>query len=182
MQNPTKVDWKAVKRVLRYLKGSVECGIHLKPSKILGLIAFSDADWGSCPHDEKPESYDHKRYRHEPVEPGGVLRVLKSQGAEVGALVLMLKTVAPLCQDLSETWNKNIQPPDQISEALAVQAATSSRVASFVLVFSKTTADALEELKGYKDMKNVLIKQGLRSQTSTNLALAAEVSSRGTTG
>ncbi|RVW29253.1 Autophagy-related protein 13b [Vitis vinifera] len=141
----------------------------------------------------RPESYDHKRYRHEPVEPGGVLRVPKSQGAEVGALVLMLKTAAPLCQDLSsstnfsqaprsETWNNSIQPPDQISEAPAVQDATSSRVASSGLVFSKTTADALEELKGYKDMKNVLIKQGLRSQTSTNLASAAEVSCRGTTG
>ena len=56
MQNPTMVDWKAVKRVLRYLKGSVDCGIHLKPSKILGLIAFSDADWGSCPHDRKSVS------------------------------------------------------------------------------------------------------------------------------
>ena len=138
------------------------------------------------------ESYDHKRYRHEPVEPVRVLRVPKSQGAEVGALVLMLETTAPLCQDLSssrnfsqapksETWNKNIQPPDQISEVLAVQDAISSRVESFVLVFSKTTADALEELKGYKDMKNVLIKQGLRSQTSTNLASTVEVSSRGTT-
>lgn len=141
----------------------------------------------------RPESYDHKRYRHEPVEPGGVLRVPKSQGAEVGALVLMLKTAAPLCQDLSsstnfsqaprsETWNNSIQLTDQISEAPVVQDTTSSRVASSGLVFSKTTADALEELKVYKDMKNDLIKQGLRSQTSTNLASAAEVSCRGTTG
>ena len=51
MQNPTMVDWQAVKRVLWYLKGSVDCDIPLKPSKIHGLITFSDADWGSCPHD-----------------------------------------------------------------------------------------------------------------------------------
>ena len=30
----------------------MDCGIHLKPSKTLGLTAFSDADWGSCPHDQ----------------------------------------------------------------------------------------------------------------------------------
>ena len=56
MQNPTMVDWQAVKRVLRYLKGSVDCGIHLKPSKIHGLTTFLDGDWGSCPHDWKSVS------------------------------------------------------------------------------------------------------------------------------
>ncbi|WJZ86404.1 hypothetical protein VitviT2T_005862 [Vitis vinifera] len=56
MKNPTMVDWQAVKRVLRYLKGSVDCGIHLKLSKILGLTAFSDVDWGSCLHDQKSVS------------------------------------------------------------------------------------------------------------------------------
>ncbi|RVW29258.1 Retrovirus-related Pol polyprotein from transposon RE2 [Vitis vinifera] len=56
MKNPTMVDWQAVKRVLWYLKGSVDCGIHLKLSKILGLTTFSDVDWGSCPHDQKSVS------------------------------------------------------------------------------------------------------------------------------
>ncbi|KAL6345917.1 hypothetical protein AAG906_025197 [Vitis piasezkii] len=40
MKNPTMVDWQVVKRVLRYLKGSVDHGIHLKLSKILGLTVF----------------------------------------------------------------------------------------------------------------------------------------------
>lgn len=123
-----------------------------------------------------------------------MFQVPKSQGAEVGALVLMLNTAAPLCQDFSgsvsfsqalprpETWNNSIQVPAQVSDALAVQDATSSRVSSSGLVFSRTTADALEELKGYKDMKNELMKQGLRSQTLANLASETEVSGRGTSG
>ena len=49
MQSPTMMDWQAVKRVLRYLKGTLDYGIHLKPSTSLGLTAYSDADWGSCP-------------------------------------------------------------------------------------------------------------------------------------
>ena len=53
MQSPTMMDWQAMKRVLQYLQGSVEYGIHLKPSKILALTAYSDADWSSCPHDRK---------------------------------------------------------------------------------------------------------------------------------
>lgn len=51
IQNPTMVDWQVVKRILRYLKESVNYGIHLKPSRTLGLTAYLDADWGSCPHD-----------------------------------------------------------------------------------------------------------------------------------
>ena len=45
-----------MKRVLRYLQGSVEYGIHLKPSTSLALTAYSDVDWGSCPHDRKSVS------------------------------------------------------------------------------------------------------------------------------
>ena len=53
IQNPTMVDWQVVKRILWYLKGNVNYGIHLKPSQTLGLTAYLDADWGSCPHDWK---------------------------------------------------------------------------------------------------------------------------------
>ena len=38
------VGWQVVKRVLRYFKGSLDCGIHLKPSKTLGLITYVDVD------------------------------------------------------------------------------------------------------------------------------------------
>ena len=47
MQAPTEIHWKAVKRILRYLKGTPKLGIHLRRSPTLNLMAFCDADWGS---------------------------------------------------------------------------------------------------------------------------------------
>ncbi|KAL5543508.1 hypothetical protein UlMin_007292, partial [Ulmus minor] len=47
MQNPLDLHWKAVKRILRYLKGTSEEGILLKRSETLNLTGFCDADWGN---------------------------------------------------------------------------------------------------------------------------------------
>lgn len=53
MQSPTVMDWQAMKRVLWYLKRSVDCDIHLKLGKRFGLIVYLDVNWGTCPHDRK---------------------------------------------------------------------------------------------------------------------------------
>ncbi|GKV30743.1 hypothetical protein SLEP1_g39523 [Rubroshorea leprosula] len=45
MHRPTDSHWQAVKRVLRYLRGSVSHGLLLRPQPTLSLHAFSDADW-----------------------------------------------------------------------------------------------------------------------------------------
>ncbi|KAL5577768.1 hypothetical protein UlMin_019467 [Ulmus minor] len=47
MQNPLDLHWKAVKRILRYLKGTAEEGILLRRSETLNLTGFCDADWGN---------------------------------------------------------------------------------------------------------------------------------------
>ena len=47
MQNPLDTHWKAVKRILRYLKGTLDDGILLVKSEMLTLTGFSDADWGN---------------------------------------------------------------------------------------------------------------------------------------
>lgn len=45
MQQPTDVHWDAVKRVLRYLAGTITLGIFFSSSTPMTLHAFSDADW-----------------------------------------------------------------------------------------------------------------------------------------
>jgi hypothetical protein len=45
MHNPTTLHWAAVKRILHYLKGSIDLGITIQPSSDLALHAFSDFDW-----------------------------------------------------------------------------------------------------------------------------------------
>lgn len=48
MHNPLECHWKAVKRILRYLKGTLDYGLELKPAprstSTFNLCAYSDAD------------------------------------------------------------------------------------------------------------------------------------------
>ena len=46
MHSPTTVHWEAVKRVLRYLAGTVDHGLWFSAKASLELSAYSDADWG----------------------------------------------------------------------------------------------------------------------------------------
>jgi len=39
----------ALKRILRYVQGTLHYGLHLYPSPIEKLISYTDADWGGCP-------------------------------------------------------------------------------------------------------------------------------------
>ena len=45
--------WQACKRVLRYLKGSQDIGLHIQPAKEQCLIGFSDADWAGSLDDRR---------------------------------------------------------------------------------------------------------------------------------
>lgn len=46
MDSPSKSHWQACKRLLRFLKGTEDYGLHFKPGDIKGLIAFNHANWG----------------------------------------------------------------------------------------------------------------------------------------
>ena len=58
MQDPLELHWKAVKRILRYLSGTLDFGLELKavPIEDLNLVGFSDADWASDPNDRRSTS------------------------------------------------------------------------------------------------------------------------------
>ncbi|GMN33150.1 hypothetical protein TIFTF001_003995 [Ficus carica] len=117
----------------------------------------------------RPDSFELKVPLCDPLEPGGgSYATRKSADAAVGELVLMLKKAPPLRQDLpesvakssmvprTETWGNNITLESN-------QHVASSSVLASGLVASKTTADALEELQGYRDMKNFLLSRGSKS-------------------
>ena len=54
--NPKETHVTAVKRIFRYLKGTVEYGLWYPRGKDFTLIAFSDADWAGCVDDRKSTS------------------------------------------------------------------------------------------------------------------------------
>jgi histone deacetylase 1/2 len=53
LQHPTDVHWAAVKRVLRYIRGTLQLGISIRRSASVALSAYSDADWAGCPDDRR---------------------------------------------------------------------------------------------------------------------------------
>lgn len=53
MHAPTNVHWQAVRRILRYLKGTSSHGISFQSAQNLSLLCYTDADWASCPDDRK---------------------------------------------------------------------------------------------------------------------------------
>ncbi|KAJ0545685.1 putative RNA-directed DNA polymerase [Helianthus annuus] len=46
MHAPTQLHWQALKRVLRYLKGTIYHGLFLNRGSPIQLQAFTDSDWG----------------------------------------------------------------------------------------------------------------------------------------
>ncbi|XP_057796873.1 autophagy-related protein 13b isoform X2 [Salvia miltiorrhiza] len=97
--------------------------------------------------------------------PGHPSRSNRSQDAAVGALVRMLKKAPPLHQDTSGTTldlqGPKLQGATEISEEPRAQQSSASNLVSssrLALVASKTTANALEELHGYRKMKDSLLK------------------------
>jgi histone deacetylase 1/2 len=59
LSNPLEEHWKAVKRILRYLSGTLQHGLLIQAAPThqpLSLIGFCDADWASDPDDRRSTS------------------------------------------------------------------------------------------------------------------------------
>jgi hypothetical protein len=45
VHNPCTPHWKAVKRIFRYLKGTLNYALHFHKSDDFKIITYSDSDW-----------------------------------------------------------------------------------------------------------------------------------------
>jgi len=53
LQNPRESHWKAAKRILRYVRGTIQFGIHYSAKATPLLVGFTDSDWAGDPDDRK---------------------------------------------------------------------------------------------------------------------------------
>jgi len=56
MHDPREPHLAALKRILRYVRGTLELGLHITASSAPNLIVYSDADWAGCPDTRKSTS------------------------------------------------------------------------------------------------------------------------------
>ncbi|XP_057444635.1 uncharacterized mitochondrial protein AtMg00810-like [Lotus japonicus] len=56
MHAPRTEHMLALKRILRYVQGTLQFGLHLYPSPIEKLISYTDANWGGCPDTRRSTS------------------------------------------------------------------------------------------------------------------------------
>ncbi|XP_019192735.1 PREDICTED: uncharacterized protein LOC109187034 [Ipomoea nil] len=56
MHAPTVSHWEQLKRVVRYVKGTLGLGLHNRQSSSKEIHTFSDSNWAGCPEDRKSTS------------------------------------------------------------------------------------------------------------------------------
>lgn len=56
MHSPRDSHWNLVKRILRYIRGTMVLGLTLSASSSTDLVAYSDADWAGCPDTRRSTS------------------------------------------------------------------------------------------------------------------------------
>ncbi|XP_050908233.1 uncharacterized mitochondrial protein AtMg00810-like [Lathyrus oleraceus] len=56
MHAPRTERMLSLKRILRYVHGTLHFGLHLSPSPITKLISYTNADWGGCPDTRRSTS------------------------------------------------------------------------------------------------------------------------------
>ena len=56
MHAPRDSHWALVRRILRYIRGTMSLGLTLTASASTDLVAYSDADWAGCPDTRRSTS------------------------------------------------------------------------------------------------------------------------------
>ncbi|GKB81968.1 ribonuclease H-like domain-containing protein [Tanacetum coccineum] len=56
MHDPREPYLTALKRILRYVQGTLDLGLHLYASSTTSLVGYTDADWAGCPSTRRSTS------------------------------------------------------------------------------------------------------------------------------
>ncbi|KAJ0779315.1 putative RNA-directed DNA polymerase [Helianthus annuus] len=56
MHDPRDAHYSFMKRIIRYIQGTIDYGIRMVKSRTNELVGYSDADWGGCPDSRRSTS------------------------------------------------------------------------------------------------------------------------------
>ncbi|GKA38550.1 ribonuclease H-like domain-containing protein [Tanacetum coccineum] len=56
MHDPREPHFAALKRIMRYVQGTLDLGLHLYASATTSLVGYTDADWAGCPSTRRSTS------------------------------------------------------------------------------------------------------------------------------
>jgi len=56
MHDPKTQHMSALKRIIRYIHGTIDFGLHLHPSSVSKLVSYTDAYWAGCPDTRRSTS------------------------------------------------------------------------------------------------------------------------------
>ncbi|GJS84947.1 ribonuclease H-like domain-containing protein [Tanacetum coccineum] len=59
MHDPREPHFAALKRILRYVRGTMDFGLHLYASATTSLVSYTNADWAGCPSTRRSTSVLH---------------------------------------------------------------------------------------------------------------------------
>ncbi|XP_019188330.1 PREDICTED: uncharacterized protein LOC109182635 [Ipomoea nil] len=106
MHSPTEDHWAMVKRVLQYIKGTLNYGLRLSPSVLSAIHAYSDSDWAGCPVDRKSTSGYARTVARSSTE--AEYKALADVAAEVTWIVSLLRELGLHTGHPSSLWCDNL--------------------------------------------------------------------------
>ncbi|KAK1628251.1 hypothetical protein QYE76_002566 [Lolium multiflorum] len=121
MHAPRDPHWAAVKRILRYIRGTMDFGLSLHASTATDIVAYSDADWAGCPDTRRSTSgycvyfgpslisWSSKRQPTVSRSSAGRITSKESRQAQRGR------------QWLNHLWLKTYEPSDAIPAMIRTQ-------------------------------------------------------------
>ncbi|XP_024081556.1 uncharacterized protein LOC106664782 [Cimex lectularius] len=96
--NPLKCHWQAVKRVIRYLKGTSDLKLEFSKNENSNLLCFSDADWGNKNNDRHSVSGSSFKYM------GGLISWASKKQRTVALSTVEAEYVALSCTVQEAMW------------------------------------------------------------------------------
>ncbi|GKC84843.1 ribonuclease H-like domain-containing protein, partial [Tanacetum coccineum] len=88
----------ALKHILRYVKGTLDFGLHLYASDTTSLVGYTDADWAGCPSTRRSTSAEYHGIANVVAETAWLCNLLRELHSP------LLKATLVYCDNVSAVY------------------------------------------------------------------------------